>query len=92
MLGIVYQSLAEFSQAIKYHTQAMAIAKEVGDRTGEGRAYAHLGIAHGSLGGYAKSIEYQTQHLVMMMMILLLFLQKHNLASAIYLFGLGTLL
>ena len=30
------------------------------------------------------------QDAVLMMMILLLFLQKQNLASAIYLFGLGT--
>jgi hypothetical protein len=29
---------------------------------------------------------------VMMMIVLLLFLQKQNLANAIYLFGLGTLL
>jgi hypothetical protein len=32
------------SKAIEYHAQGLAIAKEVGDRAGEGAAYAKLGI------------------------------------------------
>ena len=39
------------------------IAKEVGARAGEGRAYAHLGNAHDSLGDFSQVIEYHTQHL-----------------------------
>ena len=45
ILGNAYQSQGDFSKAIEYHTQHLAIAKEVGDRAGEGRAYANLGIA-----------------------------------------------
>ena len=48
---------SDFSQAIKYHTQHLEIAKEVGDRAGEGKAYANLGNAHFSLGDYSKAIE-----------------------------------
>ena len=44
-LGNAYQKLGSFSKAIEYHTQRLAIAKEVGDRAGEGRAYANLGSA-----------------------------------------------
>jgi hypothetical protein len=41
-----------------------AIAKEVGDRAEEGKAYGKLGIAYHSLGDYAKAIEYHGQNLV----------------------------
>ena len=37
-LGIAYDSLGDSSKAIEYHTKHQAIAKEVGDRAGEGRA------------------------------------------------------
>jgi tetratricopeptide (TPR) repeat protein len=40
-----------------------AIAKEVGDRAGEGRAYANLGNAYESQGDFSQAIEYHTQHL-----------------------------
>ena len=39
-LGNAHESLGDFSQAIKYHTQHLEIAKEVGDRAVEGMAYA----------------------------------------------------
>jgi hypothetical protein len=39
------------------------MAKEVGDRAGEGSAYANLGNADHSQGAYAKAIEYHMQHL-----------------------------
>ena len=46
-LGNAHYSLGNFSQAIAYHTQRLAIAREVGNRAGEGRAYGNLGNAHG---------------------------------------------
>ncbi len=49
-LGDAHDSLGDFAQAIKYHTQCLAIAKEVGDRAGEGKTYGNLGNAHQSLG------------------------------------------
>ena len=63
MLGNAHHSLGDFSQAIKYHTQDLEIAKEVGDRAGEGKAYGNLGIAHHSLGDFSQAIKYHTQDL-----------------------------
>jgi hypothetical protein len=42
----------DFSKAIEYHTQHLAIAKEVGDRAEEGVAYANLGCAYRSQGDF----------------------------------------
>ena len=41
----------------------LQIAKEIGDRGGEGRAKGNLGICYRSLGDYRKSIEYHEKHL-----------------------------
>ena len=46
ILGNAYQSLGDFSKVIEYHTQHLAITKEVGDRAGEGTAYGNLGTCH----------------------------------------------
>ena len=58
-LGNAHLSLGDFFQAIECHTQHLAIAREVGDRAGEGRAYGGLGNAHDSLGDFSQAIEYQ---------------------------------
>jgi len=52
-----------FSKAIEYHGQHLAIAKEMGDRAGEGAAYANLGNLFESQGDFSKAIEYHGQHL-----------------------------
>ena len=36
----------------------LKIALEIGDRSGEGKAYGNLGIANRALGDYQKAIEY----------------------------------
>jgi tetratricopeptide (TPR) repeat protein len=62
-LGNAYQSHADFSKAIKYHTQSLAIAKEVGDRAGEVRAYGSLGPCHMYLNEYDKAVaHHKTRH------------------------------
>ena len=62
-LGNAHGRLGGFSQAIAYHTQCLAIAREVGDRAGEGGAYGNLGNAHYSLGNFSQAIAYHTQDL-----------------------------
>ena len=47
---MLYQGLGDFKQAIKYHEQHLSIAKEVGDKAGEGRAYANLGSIYDKAG------------------------------------------
>ena len=57
------RSQGDFSKAIEYHAQHLAIAKEVGDRAGEGAAYANLGSCHMHLIEYDKAVAYfKAQH------------------------------
>ena len=49
-------------EAIKY-LNLLKIAKEVGDKHGEGNAYGNLGNAYFSLGDFKKAIEYNNLHL-----------------------------
>ena len=62
-LGRAYRNLGDFHKAIEYHTLDLAIAKEVGDRAGEGRAYGNLGNAYRSQGDFSKAIEYHARNL-----------------------------
>ena len=61
ILGNVYQSMGDYAKAIEYHTQDLAIAKEVGNRAGEGGAYGNLGSAYEKQGDISKSIKYHAQ-------------------------------
>ena len=45
----------------EYHAQHLAIAKEVGDRAGEGAAYSNLGCAYRSQGDFSNAIAYHAQ-------------------------------
>ena len=45
-LGIAYKSQGDYAKAIEYHTQDLEIAKEVGDRAGDGMANGNLGTCH----------------------------------------------
>jgi tetratricopeptide (TPR) repeat protein len=61
-LGRAYHIAGDFSKALEHHAQHLTIAKEVGDRAGEGgKAYGNLGNAYQSLGDFSKAIEYHTQ-------------------------------
>ncbi|XP_044168980.1 tetratricopeptide repeat protein 28-like [Acropora millepora] len=56
-------SLGDFRKAIEYHKKHLKIAIEIGDRAGEGRASANMGIAYRSLGDFRKAIEYHEKDL-----------------------------
>jgi tetratricopeptide (TPR) repeat protein len=62
-LGVAYKSPGDYSKAIEYHVQVLAIAKEVGDRAREGAAYGNLGNAYQWLGDFTtcKAIQYHGQ-------------------------------
>jgi tetratricopeptide (TPR) repeat protein len=62
-LGNAYASLGDCTKAIEYHKQHLTMAKELGNRVGEGKAYGNLGCAYQALGDYSKTIEYHAQHL-----------------------------
>ncbi|XP_067046335.1 tetratricopeptide repeat protein 28-like [Acropora muricata] len=52
-----------YQQAIEYHEKLSKLAKEIGDRPGEGRAYGSLGIAHSSFCDYQKATEFLEKQL-----------------------------
>ena len=60
---MAYYKLGELEKAIEYHNLHLNIAKEVGDKHGEGNAYGNLGNAYRSLGNLKKAIEFQSLHL-----------------------------
>ena len=61
--GNASQGLRDFNKAIEYDEQHLEIAKEVGDKDGEGRAYGRLGFAYCNLGDFQKAIQYNERHL-----------------------------
>ena len=62
-LGILHYSLGEARRAIEYYEQALAIAREIGDRRGEGAHLGNLGLAYAALGEVRRAIEYHEQAL-----------------------------
>ncbi|XP_068704674.1 tetratricopeptide repeat protein 28-like [Montipora foliosa] len=56
-LGRYYQGTADFNQAIKNYTEALAIFKEVDFRAREGKAYGNLGNAYKSLSNFKQAID-----------------------------------
>jgi tetratricopeptide (TPR) repeat protein len=62
-LGCAYWSLGDYVKAIEYHKEHLTMAKEVGDRAGECRAYRNLGISYRSQGDFSKDIEHHAQRL-----------------------------
>jgi len=62
-LGLAYSALGETRKAIEYYEQALAIAREIGDRRREGNYLGNLGNAYQALGAVRKSIECYEQTL-----------------------------
>jgi tetratricopeptide (TPR) repeat protein len=62
-LGNYYLHLANYSEATNFYHQSLTIAREIGNRQGEGSALGNLGLAYKNLGNYTKAIEFHQQHL-----------------------------
>ena len=60
----VYQSLGNYSKAIKYHVQHLSIAKEVVDPGAEGTKNGNLGNTYQLKGAFLKVIKNHLQDLV----------------------------
>jgi hypothetical protein len=50
LLGRAYHLLRNFPKTLEHHKEHLTMAREVGDRAGEGGAYGNLGNAYCSLG------------------------------------------
>jgi tetratricopeptide (TPR) repeat protein len=62
-LGSCQFSLGDYRRAIDLYTQALAIARDIGDRRGESAMLGGLGICHDRLGDYRQAIDLHTQAL-----------------------------
>ena len=65
---LIYQGLQQLQTsqnqaALNSWQQALQIYRALKNRQGEGMALGNLGVAHNSLGNYAKAIEYSQQSL-----------------------------
>ncbi len=63
-LGLAHYYLGEAERAIGYYEQALVIAREIGDRRGEGIALLNLGLAFVDLGEVKPAITYYKEALV----------------------------
>jgi len=66
-LGIAFQSLQRYAQALECFVLHLEIARKIGNRSQEGRASCNLGIIHHHLGNFGKAIECQKLRLVIAM-------------------------
>ena len=62
-LGVIYRTLGQTEQAAEHHQQALAIARETGDRVGEGNVLGNLGLIYETLGQTEQAAEHYQQAL-----------------------------
>ncbi len=62
-LGNCYLVLSDYRRAIEHYEQSLAIAREIGNRYGEGNSLGNLGNCYYSLGDYRRAIDYHEQSL-----------------------------
>jgi len=62
-IGIVYQNLGRYSEALEYHQQALEIHRKFGNRTKQGTVLNNIGATYQSLGRYSEALEYFQQAL-----------------------------
>ncbi len=63
IVSAIFFSISEYKSAVAYCEQALSIAKEIGDKKGEGISFSHLGSIYYILGNYHKAIEIYEQSL-----------------------------
>lgn len=80
-LGTTYYYLGDYQKAIEYYEQALVIAREIGDRRGEGSELGNIGLAYRDLGQVEKAIEYHEQALVIAREIGYRFLESASLIN-----------
>ena len=62
-MGEAYRYQEQYQRAINFYQQALAIARDIGDRAGEAIYLNNIGIAYKSLGQHQKAIEFYLQQL-----------------------------
>jgi len=63
LIGTVLDYLGSYTEAIRHFNEALAIDRKIGDRGGEGKDHAGLGIAYDGLHRYPDALKHSTQAL-----------------------------
>ena len=63
-LGYIDILLGEYQRAIEYIKKTLLIAKDVGDRAGQGKSYGNLGHIYSLLGEYKRAQEYTNRCII----------------------------
>ncbi|NJL23555.1 MAG: tetratricopeptide repeat protein [Leptolyngbyaceae cyanobacterium SM1_3_5] len=50
--------MSEYPRALDYYQQALAIAREIGDRAGEGRTLSNIGLVYADQEEYLQALDY----------------------------------
>jgi tetratricopeptide (TPR) repeat protein len=64
-LGEIHHSLYNFSQAINYYEQALALSRQVGDKAGEATTLNNIGGVYNALGEKQQALAYYEQALAL---------------------------
>lgn len=64
-VGGCYRRFGEYAKGIEMNEECLAFATKVGNRAGQGVAYANLGVCYQLLGQYARAIEQHEHSLTM---------------------------
>ncbi|MFK0734483.1 MAG: CHAT domain-containing protein, partial [Gloeotrichia echinulata HAB0833] len=62
-IGLVYSSLGEKQEALKYYNQALPLRRAVGDRGGEATTLNNIGLVYSDLGEKQETLKYYNQSL-----------------------------
>ncbi|MCA6575238.1 MAG: CHAT domain-containing protein, partial [Pseudanabaena sp. M53BS1SP1A06MG] len=60
-LGLVFQMLGQYTKAIDFYQQSIALNKQIGNREQESTSLFNLGVVYHRLGEYTKSIDFYQQ-------------------------------
>ncbi|WP_413160301.1 tetratricopeptide repeat protein [Capilliphycus salinus ALCB114379] len=63
-IGGIYNDQGNYSQSMEYHQQALAIRREIGDRSGELTSVGNIGFIYHVQGRYREAIEFYQKSLV----------------------------
>ena len=63
IVGSILYNISNFKKAIEYSEKALEINKTTGDKAGELRCYANIGIAYDGLGDFGSVIKYNEKAL-----------------------------
>ena len=64
-LGVVYERLGRYAEAIASQRESLIISRELGDRRGEANGLNSLGVVYERLGRYAEAIASQEHSLTL---------------------------